>query len=97
MQYKINYPYFGRTCDGIFFVIIQPKYVVAIEHQGTHGFGFAGYVSRTKVLSFYKKSKEITKADFEAVIRQKAYNFFKNMPDGEVIFKPIKEAKLIRG
>lgn len=97
MRYKINYPYFGRTSDGIFFTIINPKYVVAIEHQGTYGFGFASYISRTKVLSLYKISKEITKADFEAVVRQKAYNFFKSMPDSEVVFKPIKQAKQIRG
>lgn len=97
MRYKITYPYFGRTNDGIFFVILQPKYMVALEHQGTHGFGFASYISRPKVLSFYKISKEITKAEFEAAIRTKAYNFFKSMPGSEVVFEPIKQAKLIRG
>lgn len=97
MKYKINYPYFGRTNDGILFVIMQPKYMIALERQGTYGFGFAAYISRSKILSFYKFSKEVDKADFEGAIRQKAYNFFKKTPGAETIFKPIKEAKLIAG
>lgn len=97
MQYKINYPYFGKTHDGAIFAILEPKYVISLEHQGTHGFGFAVYISRTKVLDFYKKSKEITKAEFQAAIRIKACNFINGMPDSEVIFLPIKQAKQIKG
>jgi hypothetical protein len=95
MAYKINYPYYGITYDGIYFVIIQPKYMVAIEHQGTHGFGFAAYISRPKIIKFFRYSKEITQLQFQDVIKNKAGNFFNNIPKSEIVLSPVQNVKLL--
>lgn len=95
MAYKIKYPYCGKTYDGMYFVISEPNYMVTLEHQGTHGFGFAAYISRQKILKVFKHSKEITQEEFKKVIADNLINFFRSMPQNEIILKPVQNLKAI--
>ena len=95
MAYKINYPYCGKTYDGMYFIIIEPKYMLTLEHQGTHGFGFASYISRAKILKTFRHSKEITPAQFQQVIADNMINFFRNMPKSETVLQPVQNVKMI--
>lgn len=95
MKYDINYPYFGRTFDGLHFVITAPEYAIVLQHHGTQGFGFSAFVSRAKVLKLFKFSREITKEDFQKVIHEQALNFFPKIPGSNIVLNTTKEIKLI--
>ena len=96
MGYKIDYPYYGRTTGGLYFVITAPEYAIVLQHHGTYGFGFSAFVSRNKVLKLFRFSKEITQTQFKEEIQRQIDKFFKNIPGAEVFSIPMSaDTKLI--
>lgn len=79
-MYKIKYPYFGERIGGGVVAIINPTYAITSEHAGTYGFGFAVYVSRKKIIDLFKKSKEITKEQFQTAVNSNFNGFIMSIP-----------------
>lgn len=79
MVYKIKYPYYG-IAKRQYFVILDEKNCVVLEHKGTIGFGLSSYISRKKILDMFKFSKEITAQQFQEQIKRKLFFFFKSIP-----------------
>jgi len=89
MGYKIDYPYYGRTTGGLYFVITAPEYAIVLQHHGTQGFGFSAFVSRNKIIKLFRFSKEITQTQFQEAIQTQINRFFKNIPGAELFSMPV--------
>lgn len=97
MKYKINYPYYGITFDGLYFVITAPEYVIVQQHNGTFGFGLSAFISRGKVIKLFRFSKEISRQQFDDHAKQSMQNFINTIPGASEVLAPTGNMKLLKG
>lgn len=97
MTDKIQYPYYGKTTKGLYFVITAPKNVAVLQHNGTYGFGFSVFISRAKVLNLFKFSKEITKIEFQNKTKNEFEKFLKRISENSISLNAKPDLKLIEG